>query len=79
MDEDYEDQREVIASDIAEYMNCPSDAVTNEQINEWEKRGWSIHNGSPYCLFCGVGIKAELKDMSQRKFCGFCRASFGKP
>lgn len=73
--EEEEDQREIIAADIAEHMNCPLDAVMDGQIDEWQKRGWSVHENRPYCLFCGTGIKSELESMPQRKFCGSCRSS----
>lgn len=71
----YEVHRKQITADIARYMKCPSDAVPDKQIDEWEARGWSINQGEPYCLACGVGINSSLDKMPQRKFCGTCRAS----
>jgi hypothetical protein len=71
----YEVHRKQIAADIARYMKCPMDAVTDEQINEWESRGWSISDGEPYCLSCGMEIKSSLEKMPQRKLCGSCRST----
>lgn len=71
---DEEKTRKGIAFDIARHMKCPIDAITDEMISEVERRGWSIKDSGPYCLFCGIGIHATLEQMPKRMFCGFCRA-----
>jgi hypothetical protein len=73
-EESYEKFRKDISIDIAIKLKCPPEEVSEEMINDVERSGWSIREGSPYCLFCGCEIVKSIELMPTRKFCGQCRS-----